>query len=161
MTCTYSCNPLGVMVGRACINHPYMWINTDRDIYNDTHQVTLSRGDIIEKYISYLESVELIEKDWGKGKGQGVEGLEKSPVRALLAPVYNLFNGEEYCERFRRDLQKMSTRCVTSSLILKAAVHNIPHEALHGRRGEYRDQEDIVTYDKMKKSTGRMKITIS
>ena len=82
-------------MGRACINHPYMWINTDRDIYNDTHQVTLSRGDIIEKYISYLESVELLEKDWGKGKGQGVEGLEKSPVRALLAPVYNLFNGKQ------------------------------------------------------------------
>lgn len=157
------------MVGRACINHPYMWINTDRDIYSDTHQVTLSRGDIIERYISYLESVELHEKDWGKGKGTdtgtglglGTEGPEKTPPRALLAPVYNLFNGEEYCDRFRRDLHKMSTRCVTSSLILKAAVRNIPQDALHGRRGEYRDQEDIVTYDKMKKSTGRMKITIS
>lgn len=154
-------------MGRACINHPYMWINTDRDIYNDTHQATLSRGDIIEKYTAYLESVELIEKDWGKGRGQAQgpgqvqEGPERSPLRALLAPVYNLFNGEEYCERFRRDLHKMSTRCVTPSLILKAAVHNIPYEVLHGRRGQYRDQEDIVTYDKMKKSTGRMKITIS
>jgi hypothetical protein len=149
------------MVGRACVNHPYMWINTDRDIYHDTHQVTLSRGDIIDKYTAYLESVELLEKDRGNGKGTELNGLEKSSLRALLAPVYNLFNGEEYCERFRRDLHKMSTRCVTPSLILKAAVHNIPQEALHGRRGEYRDQEDIVTYDKMKKSTGRMKITIS
>ena len=144
-------------MGRACVNHPYMWINTDRDIYNDTNQVTLSRGDIIEKYTAYLESVELLEKDSGKYQG----GAEKTPLRALLAPVYNLFNGEEYCEQFRRDLHKMSTRCVTPSIILKAAVHRMPYETLHGRRGEYRDQEDIVTYDKMKKSTGRMKITIS
>ena len=143
------------MVGRACINHPYMWIKTDSEIYGDTDHTILTRGEILDQYIQYCESVESLEESQ-----RGV-GREKTPIRVLLAPVFNLFNGEENCVKFRREMDKMSTRCTSSSVVLKAAARTISPEGLHGRRGEFRNPDEIVVYDKMKKSTGRMKITVS
>ena len=142
------------MVGRSCINHPYMWVDTDRVLYGSNASVR-SRGEIIEEYASYCETVERKEKCYSD------EVNEKVPVRTLLAPVFNLFNGEDYCVRYRRDLEKMSTRCLTPSIILRAAVKNIPQDVLYGRIGEYRNNDQIIVHEKMKKSTGGMKITVS
>jgi tRNA-dihydrouridine synthase len=144
----------GVMVGRGCINHPYMWINTDRVMYG-SHQSVRSRGEIIEEYAQYCETVERKEKRFSD------EENEKVPIRTLLAPVFNIFNGEDYCVKYRRELEKMSTRCLTPSIILRAAVRNIPQEVLHGRRGEYRNNDEIIVHQKTKKTTGVMKITVS
>ena len=145
---------LGVMVGRSCVNHPYLWIHTDRLMY-DSHTNVRSRGQIIEEYAQYCETVEKKEKLYSD------EVNEKIPVRILLAPVFNLFNGEDYCVRYRRELEKMSTRCLTPSIILRAAVRNIPQDILHGRIGEYRNNDEILVHEKMKKSTGGMKIRVS
>ena len=46
-------------------------------------------------------------------------------------------------------------------IILRSAVKNIPEEVLHGRRGEYKENDEVVVYEKMKKSSGGMKITVS
>lgn len=146
---------LGVMVGRACINHPYMWIKTDSEIFGDSDDTILTRGEILDQYIQYCESVETLEES------QRGEGREKTPIRVLLAPVFNLFNGEENCVKFRREMDKMSVRCTSSSVVLKAAAKSISPEGLNGRRGEFRNPDEITVYEKMKKSTGRMKITVS
>lgn len=125
-------------------------------IYNDDNQVILTRGEIIEKYAQYCEELEDQER---------IEKLTietgKTSSKILLAPIFNLFTGEEYCERFRRDLKRMSQHVSTPSLILRSAVKNVPQEILHGRKGEYLENEDIVVYDKGKKSSGPMKIRIS
>ena len=158
---------VGAMVGRACINHPYMWINTDQTMYknklnsnddnNDNYnEIPLTRGEIIEKYANYCESVEQEEISNGLSKETG-----KTSSKIMLAPVYNLFTGEEYCEKFRRDLKKMSLHVTSPSLILRSAVKQIPPEVLHGRRGEYRENEEITVYEKMKKSSGPMKSRVS
>ena len=170
------------MVGRACINHPYMWINTDQTMYknngnsnkNDKHDnnndnsndnnnnknnhndIPFTRGEIIEKYANYCETVEREEASKGLSKDTG-----KTSSKIMLAPVYNLFTGEEYCEKFRRDLKKMSLHVTSPSLILRSAVKQIPIEVLHGRRGEYRENDEIMVYEKMKKSSGPMKSRIS
>lgn len=133
-----------------------MWINTDKNMYNDINQVTLSRGEIIEKYAQYCENTENNEKSRGLTTSTG-----KTASKIMLAPVFNLFTGEPYCEKFRRDLQKMSQHVTSPSLILRSAVKNIPEEVLHGRRGEYKENDEVVVYEKMKKSSGGMKITVS
>ena len=121
----------------------------------DCHTSVRSRGEVIEEYAQYCETVEKKEKRYSD------EVNEKVPVRTLLAPVFNLFNGEDYCVKYRRELEKMSTRCLTPSIILRAAVRNIPQNILHGRKGEYRNNDEIIVHEKMKKSTGGMKITVS
>lgn len=159
------------MVGRACINHPYMWINTDKMVYNDINQETLTRGEIIEKYILYCESVK--EKDNREEKKRKLKRNSKDistatsavdikaiSSKVLLAPLYNIFAGEAYCEQWRRDIKRMSLRVATPSLILRFAMKNVPQDVLYGRRGDYVDNEDLVIYEKMKKSTGPMNMRI-
>lgn len=152
------------MVGRACINHPYMWINTDKLMYKDENQETLSRGEIIVKYANYCESIEKIEKFQNSKIDTSTETELynlKTSSKVMLAPVYNLFTGEKYCDQFRRDLLKMSSHVTSPSLILRSAIKQIPPDVLHGRRGEYRENDEIIIYDKMKKSSGPMKSRIS
>lgn len=63
----------GLMVGRSCINHPYMWIHLDEyldsinagRIYSDkpncdslARYAVPSRGDILQRYIAYYEELE-------------------------------------------------------------------------------------------------------
>jgi tRNA-dihydrouridine synthase A len=107
-------NLKGVMVGRACINHPYMWINTDKLIYNDMHQITLTRGEILEQYADYCELISAKKEDLNS---------KKITSKLLLAPIYNLFTGEQYCETFRRDLSKMASRVNSPALILRYVTY--------------------------------------
>lgn len=95
----------GVMIGRACINHPYSFSNA---------QITKrSRGDMLHTYIDYCSSLP--------------PSSSSAEVERIISPVFSLFAGEEGNGKFRRSLAKMLSNGVTNpTVLLRQAVKDVP-----------------------------------
>lgn len=145
----------GVMVGRACINHPYMFAEIDRELSCINRMNTASspvriqtRGAITEQYLRYCAIVE------AAGHPQWVK-----QTSMLLAPMYNLFKGEVGNEKFQRTIQGMEKRGIKSARsILEHAVRQIPPDVLDSTG--YRSLHDIPIYEKAKKTAHPLKMRI-
>jgi tRNA-dihydrouridine synthase len=162
----------GVMVGRACINHPYMWCGIDQLLYSesaksavsptiqpvgastDSPRRPLSRGEIIEQYAQYCEYV--------TEQQINCPHRQQSMTSVLLAPAYNLFTGEKACEQFRRGMKKMVSGGVTSAArILRTAARGLPEEALHGRVGQFEEMDSVMkVFEKSTRSNAPMRSRI-
>ena len=117
----------------------------------DIPPIAETREQLIDAYISYLEAEEEYEKRqivviqslvkkrskgmeasnssfarkrWAGGKPRGTaeEVARQRRRRALVAPCFNLFVGEEGCENFRRRLRKLTSRRKTEESYTAAAV---------------------------------------
>lgn len=149
----------GVMVGRAIINHPYMWINVDtllNQLNNNVspamnNQQVLSRGQILEKYCAYCESFD---------REIALKNKYYSYTSTMLAPMYNLFAGEESCNLFRRRLKKFSSKVSSASKIIEAVMSEMDSSSLNGRVGEYSDFDSIQVHERIKKTSGPMQSVI-
>ena len=118
---------------------------------SDNPPTAETREQLIDAYISYLEAEEEYErrrkvviqslvkkrskvteasnssfttKRWAGGKLRGTaeEVYRQRRRRALVAPCFNLFVGEEGCENFRRRLRKLTSRRKTEESYTAAAV---------------------------------------
>ena len=130
----------GVMVGRACVNHPYHWSHIDSalhlinsptgypssacsieqvlsSIYDCNNKTPPTRGEILDIYMRHCQD-------------QYTRNTN-IPRDVLLAPVYNLFTGEACCDKFRRSLKKLKTN--DPLCILKYALTLVPEEVLSQR----------------------------
>jgi tRNA-dihydrouridine synthase A len=126
----------GIMVGRACVNHPYMWTHVDRIVYGDSSMSIPSRGQVLDQYIEYCQKME----DYYK---RNDISLDTVTTAAMVAPVYNLFTGEGSCERYRRSVKKWSRKANSAYQILRAVKLTLSEEQLNGRVGEYTEIEDM------------------
>ena len=176
-------NLAGVMVGRACVNHPYSFVGVDAtsedvpvctsgqsDDISDKfskHENTFpgnygnnnmdssvlnaddvivkcpSRGEILEKYTLYCESL----------ASATATQRRPVPVSVLLAPVYNLLAGEQGCDKFRRRLKKLSVRCADAASVVRAAATEIPPSALWEGRGLFVPVDRLAVHEKMPRVT--------
>lgn len=176
----------GVMVGRAVVNHPYMWVHVDRMMREEARvrgsgiesgmgsgmgsaasesrvtgvgsDAVPSRGEILDKYISYCERYE----DLRRGANRPPAHRQKQEVSAMLSPTFNLFTGEAACDPFKRSvLRSVSGGVTAASVVLRAAARAVPPEALYGRVGLYEPMDKTMQkFEKMQKTTGRLKSRI-
>jgi tRNA-dihydrouridine synthase A len=113
----------GIMVGRACVNHPYLWSKVDSLLgYEDQK---LSRGEILDKYIEYCKNYENNIRSILKTKSEKL-----NLVAALTAPVYNLFCGEEGNEKYQRVLKRATHQVTSAVTAINAAKLHISQNVL-------------------------------
>lgn len=143
--------------------------NVDVDVNIDNHISIPTRGEILEKYASYCESVRANEESTisslqhnhiqlgndpiSQPEQVTVRCRKPVPVEVLIAPVYNLFAGEEGCEKFRRRLKKLSHKCTDAASCIRAAAMELPASVLSERRGEYVPIHQLTVHEKMPKVT--------
>ena len=79
---------IGVMVGRQVINNPFYWRSVDNDLYSKQDSSSrMNRKQILERYCSYASDTEMKQ-------GEKVR-------RALIKPLFQLFNAETNGKQFR------------------------------------------------------------
>ena len=120
----------GVMVGRAAINHPALFAGVDSEIFRGMGRCRegddvcdrrcRTRGEVLERYIEYVEEEEQ------KLDLTGLRPEDRDAVlRKLVSPPFSLFVGEPGCDRYQRRIRKMSsgfrTRPFLASDVLRAA----------------------------------------
>ena len=124
-------NVKGGMVGRACVNHPYLWTRVDSHLNGKQNNI-MSRGEILKNYIQYCKKIEnelygelLVS---GSSSGTRRRVLSHEHVGSLVSPIYNLFVGEECNDKFQRFLKRCTNKgkMKSSSLIISEAVKIIP-----------------------------------
>eukprot|EP01041_Mallomonas_annulata_P006085 gene6085-12278_t len=166
----------GVMIGRACVNHPYLFTTMDQYLSritissadnsqcvpsesnnngNDDNTSTTkfsplqSREDILQQYMIYCES-------YGKLSSP-------SSVALILAPVFNMFMGERGADHFRRKAKHLVGKGVkTPAFILRLALQEVPDEVRHSLL--VKDMEDIQIepwVDKVRRTSAPMHGRIS
>ena len=134
----------GIMIGRACVNHPYQFIDVDKKFYGIMNKDPLSRGEILNHYIDYcIECESNNSNQWVKYSAQ-----------ELVAPVFNLFAGEEGGDKYRRNIKSMLQRVNRASLILKAAALAIPRETIESKI--FKSFEELQIYSLAEKRSGPM-----
>ena len=144
----------GVMVGRACVNSPFIWSNADEifanngDKLNQIFPKRQSRGEIFEKYIEYCS-------DYEKFRRSICEPLTPKDVATLTAPCFNLFAGEDGSDSFQRVLKKSSKRVTSPARLLTAARACIPQDVLSTSHFEAKSISSLKVYPKAPLRTGR------
>ena len=135
------------MVGRACVNHPYLWRKIDSLLgYEEHKERTLSRGDILNQYIEYCAKFENIHST----------NVRQAPmqrsVSAMTAPVYNLFCGEEGSDKFQRVLKRASIQVTSAVTAINAAKLQIPLEVMSSLSAQ--PISSLVVFEKAPSKTG-------
>ena len=140
----------GVMVGRGCVNSPYLWSDVDsmfKDTPDDTSFKKLSRGEILERYIEYCKDYEIARKKIDKPIQTHME------VAALTAPCFNLFVGEEGSDKFQRTLKKSSRHVTSPAQLLNCAKVYLSPDALNNLHAK--SISSLKIYPKAHVKTGR------
>ena len=156
----------GVMVGRACVNHPYHWSHIDRALHlinspTDYPSTTAS----IEQTLSSIYDCDEHYNYTPSSRGEILDNYMRHcqeqyarnaniPRDILLAPVYNLFAGEACCDKFRRSLKKLKTN--DPLCILKYALTLVPEEVLSQRGGAGNDLTRVFYHEKMPRVSAPM-----
>lgn len=161
---TKNTSVMGVMVGRAVINHPCAFVAVDDIVgtgtpWNDAK----TRRTVLLSYIEYcLEQESKLEQCTRMSPGEPITNKRKSQEedsivwhrRRLLAPVFHLFMGEEGNDQYQRRLRKLlerGDRHTTSSMLL-AAMAQIPDTVLDKPIHEHVPWDEIPKYDFVKRS---------
>lgn len=139
-----------VMVGRAVINHPCAFADVDRNFYGtaDASMVT-TRGQILDDYMRYVESVEANSSAWYDPK-------------TLAAVPFHLFNGELNTAAYMRTIRqlarkKLDKNAVSVTSILKAAKSTLSRELLYEKPvTDACSLADFPTYDREAERAGPM-----
>jgi len=82
----------GVMIGRACVDHPFQWSVVDSHLYNTPNQ-NFTRREILHKYAEYAKTVELKEGSRSR--------------HCVTKPILRLFTGEANGRLFRSTLDSL------------------------------------------------------
>ena len=154
--------------------------------------VATTRGEVLSAYIAYVEQEEAaceaasategggVRLDGGGGKNRGSRGgkggvkgqataedvARQRRRRTLIAPCFNLFAGEEGCDRFRRRLRKLSGRRKTeepysAAAILRSARAEISDEVLRKAIGSATLVQDLKQpHEKAAKRAGPLQAAI-
>lgn len=90
----------GVMVGREAYKKPWHWSSLDTEIFGRDENPTASRRLLLEQYSDYGMRVEEEAKETSGAK-------RKSPRRALVKPLLNLFYREKGASAFKRRIDSL------------------------------------------------------
>jgi len=99
---------VGIMVGRAVIDTPFMWSVIDSELYGVPNQ-EFNRREILQQYAAYAQVIE---------NAQGSRAR-----RALMKPLLNLFHAEKNGRLFRNKLDDFikNQECPISDVFLNSA----------------------------------------
>uniref|UniRef100_A0A7S4P5A0 DUS-like FMN-binding domain-containing protein n=1 Tax=Guillardia theta TaxID=55529 RepID=A0A7S4P5A0_GUITH len=140
----------GVMVGRQIINHPWSWARVDEEIYQEEPKIK-TREMVLQEYIEYVrkEKKKFLEMDLSEAQMQ-------NNTRIMVAPVYNLFNGEACCSQWRRQLLTMLKHGVSADTIISSSMEGLPGQVLSLSQYEFVPDHLIPKYDKAKVSVSQL-----
>jgi len=141
---------LGVMVGRAAINHPASFARVDAAIYGDAPRA-LNHGDVLDAYLDYVRSTETAQTSVGEKK-------------QLLSPVYHLFNGEPCAGAFMRRLKGLANKKLETGMsaaaVLSAAAREVTDETRLRPLDEAMPILELPTYALEEKRAGPFQLLI-
>ncbi|KAJ8599543.1 hypothetical protein CTAYLR_007127 [Chrysophaeum taylorii] len=90
----------GVMVGRDACKRPWYWTSLDADLFGRPTPVDCRR-ELLRAYADYGTRVERRDEGGGRRK-------KKTPRRALLKPLLNLFHGDPGAAAFKRRVDALA-----------------------------------------------------
>ncbi|KAG5180458.1 tRNA-dihydrouridine synthase [Tribonema minus] len=121
----------GVMVGRAVLERPWYWSQSDSRVFGAT-DAALNRRQVLQTYFEYAEGVEA---------EAGARWLTYR--RRLLKPVWNLFHGEPGGKKFRARLDGMITQERPFHAIINDALQELPPDVVDAPPGVGRTFKDL------------------
>ena len=138
MTCDQVMN---IFCARSTVNSVQSDSTSSRELPH------LTRGEILEKYLDYCSAYEK------KNTLSSVNRVSQTCLtRELIAPVFNLFSGEDGSDKYQRMLKKSARLMTSATAAIRAASGLLPVSTLTSH--ESKPLSGITVYPKAPTKSG-------